>query len=257
MLSWEEFAHPSVDDISDYRKHVERAIQSPEGPFDRITPVDGLSNVAQFLDSEVNRYSKFRRWYYRVVAESPNRERVVSEVVTFDLIIPTQTQLIVNEIQRNERILLRGIGSTPGTLGVPVLLFIRRKFGTRCSCWDPIQQQLTNEQCLDCYGVSFTGGYMDPILTWVNPDKDLEMIDLDPISVREVLTGKFWTTNYPEISFGDLIIFQTGVRYEVMRKNVTQLQGVNSRQILDVTTIPPGDVRYKVPFDSSILEGAR
>ena len=254
VLSWVVAADPSIDDISDYSYHVERSL-SPEGPFDRITPVDGLSNIFLFEDTSIGS-RKWIRWFYRIVAISnKGRPDITSSVVEVEFNAPTQIELFAAEIRRNQNILLRGAGITPGTLGVPCLFYIRKKFGTRCPCWSEVQQQVTDDAHPVCYGTGYTGGFMDPILVFVNMGRGLvEQTDLDPLMESEPSEGRAWTTNYPEMTYGDLLVTKDGVRFEIVRKARTILRDITSRQILTLSELPQKDIRYQIPLDIELLE---
>lgn len=257
VLSWVVAADPSVDSISDYRYHVYRSL-SPEGPFDRITPDGGLSNIFLYEDKEVNRYQKWRRWFYKIVATSTTgRPDVSTDVIELEIKAPTEQELFAAEVRRNQNILLRGAGITPGTIGIPCLLYIRKKFGSRCSCWDELQQQVTDDGCLRCYGVGYEGGFMDPILVFINLGRSVEQTDLDPIMEGEPVVAKAWTTNYPEFSFGDMVVTKANTRYDMVRKAATQIRDITSRQILTLSEISGSDVRQKLPLNVELLESAR
>ena len=257
VLSWVVAADPAVDDISDYKYHIYRSL-SPEGPFDRVTSEAGLSNIFFYEDTQVNRFQKWRRWFYKIVARSTTgRSEVSSQVVDLQIKAPTQIELVAAEIRRNQNILLRGIGVTPGTIGLPCLLYIRRKFGTRCSCWSDTQQQVTDDGHLQCFGTGYVGGFMDPVLVYVNMGGETEQTDMDPNMEEEPVTGRVWTTNYPEMSYGDLIVTKDIRIYEVVRKTRTQLRDITSRQLLDIRELPRTDVRFKIPLNTQLLESAR
>lgn len=254
-LSWQAVPDPASEDISDFKYHVLRS-NSPEGPFDRITPAGGLS-AFQFEDTTVNRFSKWRRWYYKIEAVGPGPVTVFSPVFTLVVPFPTRQGLVAAEIRRNRKILLEGIGITPGTIGIRCLFYARRTFGNRCAeCWDFVKRQVGNDRCLICFGTGFTGGYLPPLALYVNVGPSTEATDLDPISEREPSKIQGWTTNYPEITRGDLLITQGNRRYRVEVKKESQQLEITYRQFLSLYEIPPVDVEYLFPIDTVLLEAA-
>jgi hypothetical protein len=135
--------------------------------------------------------------------------------------------------------------------GERVKLFIRRVTGVRCPCqWDArlfeyAQHPLNN--CIDCFGTGFLGGYEGPIDLIIAPD-DAER------AVRQTPNGRHldhqydtWTGPRPLLSQRDFIVKQTGERYSIGPVRRPAVRGLPLQQHFNVGYLDEQDIRYRVP----------
>lgn len=257
VISWTVELNPPVEDITKYRFYVQRS-NAPEGPFDELNTTSPLIDTYTFIDSQIDRLSKWRRYYYRVrcvnIIDTPTVE-IISDPA--DFIVPklSTQRLIQLEIIRTEKILLQGVGLTPNFVGVKSLAFIRRTFGQRCSdCWDFTKKKVNSSRCFTCFGVGFKGGYHTPILVYINYSPPGEQPELSALGEMQPNTIRAWMTNYPVLTEGDLIVDANNARWRVANQTRTEMLRTTTRQTLALYHLPPGDVEYYVPVNSSLLE---
>lgn len=256
-VSWE--VHP-VDpvgfDINDVEFRVYRS-NSPEGPYDLLTETP-LVDTFVFVDDQINRRSFWRKFYYKVTATSLSTGRVVESVITRSEVNKgAKKRLLVGlEIARRERLLLNGIGITPGFNGVRCAVFIRRTFGQRCAeCFDFILKRDLVEKCTRCYGQHYVGGFFDPIPSAFNFNPSPQIVQIANFGEVQPSEADCWGSNYPLLSPGDMIVEPTNRRWRVARAHTTEMLRVPIRQILRLTEINRGDVEYLLPIpDESIFE---
>jgi hypothetical protein len=255
VVTWAVDLNPTTEDITKYRFFVQRS-NSPEGPFDELNTPAPLTDVYTFTDTQIDRLSKWRRYFYRIRAidvTDPTVE-VISSPKEFLVPILNIQSLVQREIIRTEKIILNGIGITPSTVGIKCLVFIRRTFGQRCpDCWDPVKKKVSRSQCEQCFAVGFKGGYHAPIVVDVNFSPPADQVELTPIGETQPDVIKAWMTNYPPLTGGDLIVDSNNVRWRVVNQTRTEALRNMVRQTLSLYHLPPGDIEYLVPFDTDLL----
>jgi len=93
---------------------------------------------------------------YRVVLTTDGGQYTSPPAQAFGLLTVKDT-LLRTEMIRKETLSLRTL------TGVNGYLLKARRYGTRCSCVDPVTFEITNSSCPTCYGVGFVGGYYAPV----------------------------------------------------------------------------------------------
>jgi hypothetical protein len=226
---------------------------SPEGPFDLLTPTP-LVDAYVFQDTSLNRRSFWRKFYYKIVATKISTLFVVESVVHRAEVSPTTRfqMLEALEIVRLERLLLAGIGITAGYVGTPCLTFVRKTFGQRCAeCFDFSLGRSLLEKCTRCFNTRHVGGYHTPMLIHYGfspSPKVLEIANFGEVQPSEV---DCWTSNYPILSPGDLLVEPNNRRWKVERIHPTERLRVPIRQICRLSEINRSDVEYLVPVQES------
>lgn len=257
VVTWTVDLKPATEDINNYRFFVQRS-NSEEGPFDELNTAAPLTDTFTFTDKQINRLSKWRRFFYRIravdVSVIPNVE-VISKPA--DLAIQSLTEQKRHELEmaRLDRILLSGVGVVPGFVGVKCLVFKRRSFGQRCpECWDDLKRKVTMSRCLTCFGTGFRFGYHTPIVTHICFDVSTDKPELTPIGETQPNVLRAWTSNYPVLTGGDLIIDQENARWRVQMETRTEHLRIIIRQTISLFQLQPGDVEYQVPFNTALLD---
>lgn len=255
VITWAIDLNPVTEDVTKYRFFVQRS-NSPEGPFDTLNTSSPLIDTYTFTDTQLDRLSKWRRYFYRIRAtdSTDSSVEIFSDVAEF--LVPTLTTqtLVQREIIRTEKILLQGIGVSAGTVGVKCLAFVRRTFGQRCpECWDAVKKKVSKSQCETCFGVGFKSGYHNPIVVYVNFSPPSDQAELTPIGELQPDVIKAWMSNYPPLTGGDLIVDSNNVRWRVVNQTRTEALRNIVRQTLSLYHLPPGDIEYEVQFDTDLL----
>jgi len=132
--------------------------------------------------------------------------------------------------------------------GFKCQVLIKKTWGPKCvDCYDDVLSSNTSSSCEVCYNTKFTGGFYDPILTYIaftesgKERRDLQIVTTAP-DMRQ-----FWTTNVPELKKGDVFIDNKNVRWKVeeIKMDTTRL-GTIVRQLFTAVKVPPDDVLSKL-----------
>ena len=157
-----------------------------------------------FLDDDVNLYSKWRDFYYRVVVKRYSaREDKYKEIFTADCNIRNKlNDPIANIISYRNNIVRKNYQKNLGTV------FVKKTFGERCkSCYDENYGTVSNSSCDECLGTTFVGGFFNPVKNvpyqvGAAPKKSTAM---DPERM-EIESRNFNISGHPILNSGDIFI---------------------------------------------------
>jgi hypothetical protein len=236
-LSWE--LEVNNDDLTKWELRVLRS-NSPEGPFDSISLP--IFNDVQYIDYTVSPLSKNRVQYYKVrgthvdtghqVEVGPERLDEFRDLIGLEI------------IRRNNLLLKRFVG-------VPVGIFIRRTSGQRCNvCFDHVTRRPKKDNCKDCYGTAFDGGFYDQITTLVNFNPEPKVVQLAGLIESQDGDTNCWMSNYPTLSPGDIIAEASNKRWRVIDVSATRKFRYIIHQIANLRRVNPSDGEYMIPFDN-------
>lgn len=149
-------------------------------------------------------------------------------------------------IRRNNWILEQG--------GERVKVLVRKTSGIPCFCRTDPRSLEYNQQpknnCLDCYGTGFLGGYEGPYDLIITPDDA-------PRSVRQTPQGRYldhtqdvWTGPSPLLTQRDFIVKQTNERYSIGPVHKPSERGNIMQQQFQIKYLDEQDIRYQVPMMS-------
>jgi hypothetical protein len=135
--------------------------------------------------------------------------------------------------------------------GERVKLFIQRGSGVRCPCqWDErlfeFSEQPTNN-CADCYGTGWLGGYEGPIPLIIGPDEADRRVSQTAYGRRLEHNYEVWTGPSPMLSQRDFIVKQTGERYTIGPVRRPTVRGRILQQHFTLSYLDECDIRYQVP----------
>ena len=253
VISWAVDLNPATQPVTDFRFFVQRS-NATSGPFDELNAI-ALVDTFSFIDNQVNRLSKWRRFFYRIRAlDTVSNAETISEVSQIAIPSLTEQKRYQLEIIRLERLLLQGVGAVPGFVGIKCLIFNRRTFGQRCTqCWDFLKKKVSVSRCLTCFGSGFNLGFHTPIIMHINFSPSSESPELSEIGEQQQNVIDAWTTNFPILTGGDLIIDQENIRWRVIGQSRTEMRRSPTRQMLKLYQISPDDIEYSVPFDPDLF----
>lgn len=130
-------------------------------------------------------------------------------------------------------------------------LLKRKRFGTYCECYDDVREKSKKANCTSCYGTKFAGGYFPPVdisVNYLNSPSLTEEFDIKGISQNESPV-QFWTTSFPKIHQGDIIVLPDNSRCKVISWSNSDKNNVSLRQTVTIQKIPESDVIYKFPIE--------
>lgn len=210
--------------------------ESSGGPWDQMAPP--FEDQYYFRDVSPPKMHKWRTLFYLLRI----RDKDSNEVKEFG---PTsqsaEPDLITLEINRQEDLLFREF------IGRTCWLFPVRTFGAYCICFDRVSGRRTKSNCLNCYDTGFLGGYLSPILCYVQLDPSGQQAT--PTSFKEKQDNKTTARliSFPQVKPKDILIEVENTRWRVESMTPTQRLRSVVHQELTLKEIDKGDVEFKLP----------
>lgn len=238
-VSWASTA--GGDDALDYTFQVLRS-ESPEGPFDVITPA--FEDRWLFVDRRIPTGDKHRKLWYRLRVTKKSTQAFVD---TESASQQAEADLIAQTIRRNEMTLFTQV------IGRACWLFKVRTFGSRCrSCWDPMLHKRTRESCLDCFDTSFLRGFHNPIETYIQIDPAAKTQQNNAQQITQTVVTTARMSFYPEVVPLDVIVEAENKRWRVMKVDTTERLRATVQQVLTLHQIDQSDIEYKLPINLEV-----
>lgn len=152
-------------------------------------------------------------------------------------------------IRRNRWILEQG--------GERVKVFIQKRSGVPCDCTLDARRRAYTKQplndCLQCYGTGFEGGYEGPYEMIIGPDEAEKAIRQTPWGRHTSHTYDVWTGPTPLLTQRDFIVKQTGERYSIGPVKRDSNRGNIMQQAFSIFLLDDPDVRYELNVESLAL----
>lgn len=150
-------------------------------------------------------------------------------------------------VRRNHWILQQG--------GERVKLFIARRHGCPCPCMLDEQQleykKQPRNECVECFGTGFVGGYEGPYDILVAPDDAPSAITQTDRGRHKEKSQDVWITASPIVSQRDFIVKQTGERFSIGAIHRPTARGVILQQHFNISYLDQTDIIYRVPLDGT------
>lgn len=202
--------------------------ETEEGTYTRLNLTPLVSPYFDDLTTKV--YSVFNKCFYKAEITLPDGGIVQSNPQTWDTTPNDWVALRKNEIQRREWLLLRKF------VGLKTYVFRRKTYGKRCGvCWNYKLEKVMKDDCANCAGTSFDGGYFDPYETLLQYEPTPSSPTWEYFGKMETNTIPAWTISVPQINGGDLVYREPdNAVYQVLAIATTELQGSVVRQILQL-----------------------
>lgn len=232
------------EDVHDYLINIYRS-NSESGPWTKIA--SGLEDRYRYVDGEVDFRNKWRVWYYKL--ETENKSTGIKEEYS-PVSIQVDGDIIVAEIQRREYMYFKKF------VGRKALLYKRRVFGQRCTCYDEILQNHLRDRCLNCFNTGYSGGYHRPIPIYIQFDPTGKSTSMSQGGEIQVENGTARTLAIPSIAPRDLIIESSNKRWRVVTSVPTEKRREPVHQELQVFGITPGDIAFSVPVNDAVFDAS-
>lgn len=240
MVCWELVTqHSGLPDVS-FR--VERSLspQFTAGEFvELVAEVAGVERqlVYEFDDITPNLISWWRKYYYRVVATTPEGD-VVSETRTWET-SPRPHELCIIE---QHDFILRYLQGTPS------FAFIERTADSaRCPCWDVTMQRQTTSRCTLCLNTGRQHPFFEPIPFYVDYNPDEKMTSVTNFGEMQQKEKDCWFSAYPQMKPGDIIYeVMPATLWAVSKVHTIQPQGTTIQHVCRVSAVGRDEVEYQV-----------
>lgn len=214
-------------------------VYTTPGPIDSVERLTSQPVQTQFfINPRTQETSKVRSEFYIIEAILADGTKYRSAPMSWEYKARTRTEKIASEIQRREYLLLSKF------VGIKSYFFKRKRSGLRCPrCWSVSQEKVLDDKCPVCIGTSFSGGFFDPVPTFIQFDPTPNDMDNSFIGVVEPNQIGAWTISLPPMADGDVII-RTGdwAVYQVTRVSNTELQANAVKQVLTLTQLSRSDI---------------
>lgn len=222
--------------------HTTNRLEDPILPdFDRGGEVRiSYSYLSNWIQTDI-----YRKVYYKVTTvafdntcEGDTKETPLNEVEAFSLYDMEKIDYIWAEaIRRNRWILFQG--------GERVNLFIRKWNGVRCKCWND-QYRQAKEDCRECFGTGYVGGYEGPYEIIVAPPETEKAVNLFDTGLHVSYQWNTWTGPYPLLTDRDFIVRRNNNRFSIAHINPQGQRGAIFQQHFVLSPLDHKDIRYSV-----------
>jgi hypothetical protein len=142
--------------------------------------------------------------------------------------------------------------------GERVKVFIKKTSGKQCFCGRDPRTIEWNEQpvnnCLECFGTGFIGGYEGPYDMIIAPDDAPRTVSQTPTGRHLEHRYEVWTGPSPLLTMRDFIVKQTNERYSIGGVRKPSVRGNIMQQHFEIEYLDEQDIHYKIPlFDTTEL----
>ena len=234
LIEW-KFSQ-TLEDFHDYSFELQRS-KSPEDDYETIFR---FLDESQFLDN-VNYKRLWANLFYRIKITQISTGKIIE---TDPQEFGYEPNLEALEIIRRNDILLK---NKRHGIGVPVIVFLRKRQGIDCNCWDRDKKRFKTSNCTDCYGGRFLGGFSAPIITWANLTPDRKGVTIPQWGEQETNESRLFFSNYPIITPKDIII-DPGKMILWTAENIetSERRGHLLHQLVSVSFVDRNSVYYKL-----------
>jgi hypothetical protein len=240
-LFWEVV--PTYEDPLDYTFVVEKS-NSEFGPFLDLT--GEFRNKYRLRDNTVRgQHSHYRKHYYRIrVTHSQTSATATYPEEGYGVALAAPPDLYAMEMACHERLALKELK------GREVIIFPKKHFGQRCSCFDQVTGRRVRSNCRTCYDTGWVGGFDTPIRTYAQIQTPSEVTAVTPHGKIVVQNAKAKLSNYPELEEGWIIVEQENKRWRVGAAiEKYKLSRAVIRQEASLYLVEKGDIEYTLPMN--------
>lgn len=232
-IEWdvEGIIDPDTTTITIYRSEVEGSPWTETASFT-------MGSTRHYFDFSVPPTNLHRVFYYKIKCEEGASSYESEPLSSYPVATPAALMIV----RKNEVLLSKRVG-------IPSYVYVKRTWGTRCpKCY---RGGAADSQCDLCYGTSFVGGYFDPIAVYVARAPEQRVSGRANGVPIETDRRRFWTSNYPLLREGDVIVDSRGERWIVLPGiTVTDFKGFPLRQVFNASRRPNSDVIFKLEVPS-------
>lgn len=239
LVCWELVTQHSQLDETTFR--IERSLspQFTDGEYDELgLVVQGVPGqmVYEEVDTTPNLVSFWRRYFYRIVATTPEGE-VTSAVVTWQ----TEPRPHELEIIRRHDFMLRYFQ------GAPSFAIVERTTDSAyCDCYDVTAGRPTRSNCTLCLGTGRQRPYFEPIPLFIDYNPDEELVSISNFGEMQPKEKDCWISAYPRVKPGDLFYeVVPALLWRIVRVHTIQPMRTTIQQVCRVNALERSEVEYR------------
>lgn len=130
--------------------------------------------------------------------------------------------------------------------GEDCTLCLRKRFGEKCPCFNPLRGSTALPDCPDCYGTGIRGGY-NKYVTKVRVRTAPEKFMPERYGLRVQYTPQAWVpTAFPTVLKGDVIFRGNNTGFVVEQVKARQTAAVVTVQLLDIAELESSHPLFKL-----------
>jgi len=129
--------------------------------------------------------------------------------------------------------------------GEHVKVFTRKWMGEKCPSYEYSHGQ-SHQDCLDCLGTNYVGGYDGPFDIIIAPPEAEKSIELLDMGLHIRYDFETWTGPFPMLNERDVIVRQDNQRYIVGPVNYQGSRGAIYQQHFTISYVDEKDIRYQI-----------
>jgi hypothetical protein len=129
--------------------------------------------------------------------------------------------------------------------GERVKVFTRKWMGQKCEDYEYSHGQ-SHQDCLNCLGTNFVGGYSGPFDIIMAPPEAEKSIELMDMGLHIRYNFETWTGPFPMLNERDVIVRQSNERYIVGPVNYQGSRGAIYQQHFTIEYLDEKDIRYQI-----------
>jgi len=200
----------------------------PEGPWQQVLAsddqyafLDKFNSVATTLSElQPNQMRLFQEVHYKLVCRMPNGTILETKEETGPANATRKMSQYLRKSKRDFRLTLKFNGTK-------LVVLKKRRWGAKCivqpdgtGCYDPISQEVMRQNCRECWGTGFIGGYWTPFVTYGRRNVSANTSAITPAQRSDTNDGSFWLPDYPTLEADDILISLSDQRRFIIDQQV-------------------------------------
>lgn len=245
LITWE--LEPTTQSLRNLVFIVERG-ESPS-EFQEISPHILASSRHEFIDHTAQLKDLHKSYYYRIKAHELSQGKIVQTYASDMHQTEDPPDLVALYIIEEHAFAFKYV------YGVPAMVFIKKREGARCDCWDPILKRVTTSNCLDCKGVGFIEGYYEPMPAWMDFSPPNDSTSIAEFGAKQDKQKDILFIDHPTINAGDIILqLKPYMFWRVDKCQNTMKNQTTILQIIRISAINRSDIENSLTIDENIKE---
>lgn len=219
---------------------VQRSESPNEGFVDISSPIEPIG-VMSFIDQYPPNISELGTYYYKVQLVDIATDDVLKDS-TVKQPRRDRPKIALEIVRRNNLLLKRFVG-------IRGFLLNKKDSGTRCAgCWDSIKERRSKSHCSECGDTGWISGLSTPIPIFLASNSPTESQTVNVLGASENISRTLWTSNYPMVSAGDIIILDNKEIYRVESSKPIMFRETIVSQTLNVSSVPKDREYNSIPL---------
>lgn len=236
VITWTE-AVPGVPDVSGFNVY--------RGDLDNFTKLNDLEITQAFYQDSESPIKPGAEWYYKVTyvsAASGESDYIEADTVNVHTAAPTG---LYGRIYYTLMETVRRLNIGLNAFGEDIKIYIRKRYGPRCTCYDKLSGRSSDPNCEDCWGTGIMGGYDIYSGKAIITEQTARLPEF-PEGVRWNYQPRGVIANYPIINDADGFRRQNGKLYLISEVSPVIMQNYMIEQQFTLSQMPEGHVLYMV-----------